>query len=103
SYGILSANEQVVLKRLAIFCGEFPLDCAMAVASFAEVASADVPEFIATLVAKSLVVASLRDGVAWYRLLDTTRAYAREKLLESTDFHTAAKLHADNLCKCLQG
>jgi hypothetical protein len=66
------------------------------------VASADVPEFVATLVAKSLVVASLRDGVAWYRLLDTTRAYAREKLLESTDFHTAAKLHAETLCKSLQ-
>jgi predicted ATPase/DNA-binding winged helix-turn-helix (wHTH) protein len=102
SYGILSADEQVVLKRLAIFCGEFTLDSATAVASSAVVASADVPEFIATLVAKSLIVASLRDGVAWYRLLDTTRAYAREKLLESTDFHTAAKLHAETLCKSLQ-
>jgi predicted ATPase/DNA-binding winged helix-turn-helix (wHTH) protein len=102
SYGILSADEQGVLKRLAIFCGEFPLDCATAVASSAEVASAEVPEFVATLVAKSLVVASLRDGVAWYRLLDTTRAYARAKLLESADFHTAAKLHAETLCKCLQ-
>jgi predicted ATPase/DNA-binding winged helix-turn-helix (wHTH) protein len=101
SYGILSADEQVVLKRLAIFCGEFTLDSASAVASSTEVASTDVPELVATLVAKSLVVASLRDGVAWYRLLDTTRAYARAKLLESTDCHTAAKRHADTLCKFL--
>jgi predicted ATPase/DNA-binding winged helix-turn-helix (wHTH) protein len=101
SYGILSADEQVVLKRLAIFCGEFTLDSATAVASSAQVASEDVPELVATLVAKSLVAVSLRDGVAWYRLLDTTRAYAREKPLESSDFHTAAKLHADTLCKFL--
>jgi predicted ATPase len=102
SCGILSADERVVLRRLAIFCGEFTLDSATAVASSAEVASTDVPEFVATLVAKSLVAVSLRDGVAWYRLLDTTRAYAREKLLESSDFHTAAKLHAETLCKSLQ-
>jgi predicted ATPase/DNA-binding winged helix-turn-helix (wHTH) protein len=102
SYGILSPQEQVVLTRLALFCGEFTLGSATAVATSAAVTSADVPEVIATLVAKSLVVASLRDGVAWYRLLDTTRAYARAKLLESTDFHTTAKLHAETLCKSLQ-
>jgi predicted ATPase/DNA-binding winged helix-turn-helix (wHTH) protein len=101
SCGILSADERLVMRRLAIFCGEFTLDSATAVASSAEVASADVPELVATLVAKSLVVVSLRDGVACYRLLDTTRAYAREKLLESTDRHTVAKLHADTLCKFL--
>jgi predicted ATPase/DNA-binding winged helix-turn-helix (wHTH) protein len=101
SYGILSADEQVVLKRLAIFCGEFTLDSATAVASSADMASADVPEYIATLVAKSLVAVSLRDGVAWCRLLDTTRAYAREKLLESPDSHTVSKRHADTLCKFL--
>jgi predicted ATPase/DNA-binding winged helix-turn-helix (wHTH) protein len=101
SYGILSVNEQSVLKRLAIFCGEFTLDSATTVASSAEVANADVPEFIATLVAKSLVVACLRDGLAWYRLLDTTRAYARAKLLESADYHAAAGLHAKTLCECL--
>jgi predicted ATPase/DNA-binding winged helix-turn-helix (wHTH) protein len=103
SYGILPADEQVVLKRLAIFCGEFTLESATAVASSAEVASADVPELVATLVAKSLIVGSLKDGVACYRLLDTTRAYARAKLLESTDSHTAANLHAEMLCKCLEG
>ncbi|MEA3149180.1 MAG: hypothetical protein QOD56_119, partial [Gammaproteobacteria bacterium] len=102
SYGILSADEQSVLRRLAPFCGEFTLDSATAVASSADVASADVPEFVTALVAKSLVVASLRGGVAWYRLLDTTRAYARAKLLESRDFHTAAKLHAETLCESLQ-
>jgi predicted ATPase/DNA-binding winged helix-turn-helix (wHTH) protein len=102
SYGILSADEQVVLKRLAIFCGEFTLDFAAAVAASAQVASADVPEFVVTLVAKSLIVASLRDGVVWYRLLDTTRAYAREKLLGSEDFHATARLHAATLCTSLQ-
>jgi predicted ATPase/DNA-binding winged helix-turn-helix (wHTH) protein len=102
SYGILSGDEQVVLKRLAVFCGEFTLDSATAVASSADAAGADVPELVATLVAKSLVVASLREGVAWYRLLDTTRAYAREKLLESADFHTVTRLHAETLCKSLQ-
>jgi predicted ATPase len=101
SYGILSADEQVVLKRLAIFCGEFTLDSATAVAASAEVASADVAEIVATLVAKSLLVASLKDGVAWYRLFDTTREYAHAKLLETADCRTVAKLHADTLCKFL--
>jgi predicted ATPase/DNA-binding winged helix-turn-helix (wHTH) protein len=102
SYGLLSPDEQDVLKRLAIFCGGFTLDSATTVASSADVASMDVPDFIATLVAKSLVVALLRDSVACFRLLDTTRAYARAKLLESADFHTTAKLHAETLCKSLQ-
>jgi predicted ATPase/DNA-binding winged helix-turn-helix (wHTH) protein len=101
SYGILSADEQVVLQRLAIFCGEFTLDAATAVAASTDIATADLPELVATLVAKSLVVATLKDGIAWYRLLDTTREYARAKLLESTDYHNVAKLHAETLCKSL--
>jgi predicted ATPase/DNA-binding winged helix-turn-helix (wHTH) protein len=103
SYETLTADEQVVLRRLGIFGGEFTLDSATTVASSADVASVDVPELVATLVAKSLVMASLRDGAASYRLLDTTRAYARENLLQSPDVHLVSRLHAETLCQSPAG
>ena len=102
SYGILSADEQTVLKRLAIFCGEFTLDSGTAVASGADIPCANVSELVAALVAKSLLVASLRNGIARYRLLDTTRAYAREKLLKRAEYHRVSRLHANTLCQSLQ-
>ena len=102
SYCLLSAREQEVLNRLAIFAGEFALDSANAVAASAEEPSANVAETMASLVSKSLVTAVLRNGAPLYRLLDTTRAYAREKLLQGAHFHMVAKLHGENLCAALE-
>src|ERR1700752_559078 len=65
SYQLLSEAEQTVLRRLAVFAGHFPLDAAATVAE-------DLPEplvvdHIASLVAKSLVAADLRDESVQYR------------------------------------
>jgi predicted ATPase len=71
------------------------LEAARAVAVSAEIAAADVDDPIANLVAKSLLTADVSGPVARYRLLDTTRAFAREKLAESGEGQHAARRHAE--------
>jgi len=95
SYGLLTEPERILLCRLAIFAGLFSLDAATAVAASPELAVTDVIEALASLVAKSLVVAEVEGAVARYRLLDTTRAYAREKLDESGEREQLSLHHAE--------
>src|SRR6202043_1273156 len=83
SYELLTEPERVVLRRLAIFAGGFTMQAASAVAADDEIAAAEVVDCVANLVAKSLVTTEGDGSVARYRLLDTTRAYASEKLDES--------------------
>ena len=83
SYELLSEPERVVLRRLAVFAGIFRLEAASAVIASPEIAPAEVVDGIANLVAKSLVTLVAGGTVARYRLLDTTRAYALEKLIEA--------------------
>jgi len=94
SFDLLPERERVVLRRLSVFAGAFTLAAARAVAANAELRSSDVVEDVANLVAKSLVSAHVGVTGAHYRLLDTTRAYAREKLTESGEFQVIARRHA---------
>src|SRR5215831_18019598 len=95
SYELLSESERVVLRRLGVFVGVFTLDAATAVAASADIPAADVMDSIASLVAKSLVATDVAGAVLRYRLLETTRAYAREKLVESAEFEHLARRHAE--------
>jgi DNA-binding winged helix-turn-helix (wHTH) protein len=79
----LAEPERVLLRRLAIFVGPFSLEAAAAAAASPELAAPDVIEWLTGLVAKSFAVTGGEGAVARYRLLDTTRAYALEKLGES--------------------
>lgn len=101
SYGLLTQNEQTVLNRLSIFSSAFPLDSAMDAAGYEPIARMRVPELVATLVSKSLLVASLKDTVLHYRFLDSTRAYALEKLLASAEHRTVAGRHAEHCFRSL--
>jgi predicted ATPase/DNA-binding winged helix-turn-helix (wHTH) protein len=98
SYGILPEHEQSILRRLAVFCGEFTMNSAQAVAVSGGIGSADVLDGVTSLIAKSLVSVALRDAITTYRLLETTRAYAREKLLESDEIQRIERLHAEECC-----
>jgi len=80
SHHLLPEPERVVLRRLAIFAGAFTLTAASTVAASGKIASADVVDGVANLVAKSLVRVDAGTGPTQYRLLETTRAYALEKL-----------------------
>ncbi len=95
SHDLLSQPERVILRRLAVFAGPVPLDLAQRVVADGDLTEAEVVEGIGDLVSKSLV---MRDpgGVA-YRLLETTRAYAREKLLDAGEADFMARRHARQL------
>jgi len=96
SHRTLSDWERVVLRRLAIFPGEFTLSAACAVAADTGVGGFDVAESVASLVAKSLVMADLSGDVGRYRLLETTRVYAFGKLSASGELDAVARRHAEH-------
>lgn len=95
SYLLLLPQEQQALRELSVFRGRFTLEAASAVLSDPE-----ADELIAALVAKSLLVAETPFDTPLYWLLDTTRLYAGERLLESGDTHTAMARFATYL-SCL--
>jgi len=78
SHDLLAEPERVLLRRLSVFAGGWTLDAAEAVCVGGEVGCDDIVELLAGLVDKSLVVADL--GTGRYRLLETIRQYAGEKL-----------------------
>jgi len=95
SYDALPEPEQIVLRRLAIFAGSFTLEAAQAVAMDAADGSTEIADLVTSLVSKSLLNADPRTETSLYRLLDTTREYARDKLTESGEFDKTAQRHAD--------
>ena len=95
SYELLSESERVVLRRLGVFVGAFTLDAASAVAASADIPASEVTDAVADLVGKSLLSTDVGGASLHYRLLETTRAYAREKLIESVEFDHVARRHAE--------
>src|SRR5467141_5229252 len=76
SYEVLPQTEQIILRRLAVFQGNFTIDAAAAVATDDHISAADVFEGVANLAAKSLVSTDVSSDVIYHRLLDTMRTYA---------------------------
>jgi predicted ATPase/DNA-binding winged helix-turn-helix (wHTH) protein len=93
SYDLLSADEQPFFRALGVFTGGFTLEAAAVVAAETRT---DALERLADLVAKSLVVADVDGAKPRFRLLDTTRAYAIEKLDESGERDVIARRHAEH-------
>ncbi len=94
SHDLLSEPEQTVLRRLAVFQGDFTMTEATAVASDSRITPPLVVESVANLVEKSMVVTELDHDVSFHRLLDTTRDYAWEKLDASGEMRTTRRRHA---------
>jgi predicted ATPase/class 3 adenylate cyclase len=80
SYDLLSSREQKMLNRLGVFVGGFTLDAAESVIKDDEFANYEVFDGVASLVDKSLVIADRSSGETRYRLLETIRQYALERL-----------------------
>jgi predicted ATPase/DNA-binding SARP family transcriptional activator len=95
SHELLSAIERTALRRLAIFVGGFTLEAASAVATASDLGAPEVVDSVTNLAAKSLVVVEVAGAVTRYRLLETTRAYALEKLTESGELEQVARHHAE--------
>ena len=95
SYELLAEPERVVLRRMAVFPSAFGLEAAGAVVASPGLAPSEVVDGLSSLVTKSLVAAEVDGTIARYRLLDTTRAYALEKLAESGELEAVARRHAE--------
>jgi predicted ATPase/transcriptional regulator with XRE-family HTH domain len=97
SHDLLTAEERALLRRLAVFAGGFTLEAAEAVCGDEQramsneqredsgsfsllVARCSLLDVLAQLVDKSLVITERQDGAARYRMLETVRQYAQEKL-----------------------
>jgi predicted ATPase/DNA-binding winged helix-turn-helix (wHTH) protein len=96
SYALLSPTEQRLMRWLSVFAGTFSLDSACALASDDAVGRGSVTADLSALVSKSLIAAELRDDEMEYRQLDSTRAYAHEKLAESGELDLARRRHAEH-------
>lgn len=94
SHDLTSAEEQAVLRRLSVLVGPFTIDEARMIASCDDLDGIEVVESLSRLVSKSLVSADPHAEPARYRLLDTTRAYARGKLTESGEEAAVSTRHA---------
>jgi predicted ATPase/DNA-binding winged helix-turn-helix (wHTH) protein len=102
SYGLLSEVEQRVLRRLSILVGSFTLEAAQAVVCDNVLNKTQVVGAIEALLSKSLVSAATSSNTMRYRLLETTRVYAGEKLEESAEKQAAAQRHATYFASILR-
>jgi predicted ATPase/DNA-binding winged helix-turn-helix (wHTH) protein len=94
SYDRLPELERIILRRFSVFVGTFSFDAARAVVLDGGDATESLPEVVNMLVGKSLLSASVEDGAVVYRLLETTRVYALERLAESGELERTSLRHA---------
>jgi predicted ATPase/DNA-binding winged helix-turn-helix (wHTH) protein len=95
SHDHLTEVERVVLRRLAIFAGNFTLEAALEVAQETGIGQSEIVDAVGNLVDKSLIGMSNNARETFYRLLDTTRSYALEKLIVSGEHRSMAERHAN--------
>jgi predicted ATPase/class 3 adenylate cyclase len=96
SYELLTEPEQTLLSRLGVFVGGFDMAAAEQVCSADPLTSDDVLDLVGSLVEKSLVMLEERDDGARYRMLETIRDYAREKLEQGGEAETTAIRHCEH-------
>jgi non-specific serine/threonine protein kinase len=96
SHDLLSEPERALLRRLAVFAGGWTLAAAEAVGIGEDVPAAAVLDLLMRLVDRSLVqINAGLGGETRYRLLETVRQYAAERLAESGEEAAAREQHAD--------
>jgi predicted ATPase/class 3 adenylate cyclase/Tfp pilus assembly protein PilF len=95
SYDLLNEHEQRLLQRLSVFAGGWTLAAAEQVCVGDGVADGEILDLLTSLSDKSLATAEQNDGHSRYRLLETVRQYAREKLVESGGGEAIRERHRD--------
>jgi len=93
SHDLLDERERVLLRRLGIFANGFTYEGAVAVAGGEDLDEFEMFDVLASLVDKSLVLAEPHGDAVRYRLLESTRAYAAEKLDASAERELIAARH----------
>lgn len=96
SYDLLSDVEQCMFARLSLFAGGFDLAAAEAVCCAKPISADEVLDILGSLVEKSLVMLEERDAAGRYRMLETIRDYASEKLAQRADAADVAIRHCQH-------
>ncbi len=97
SYDLLAPTEQTLLRRLAVFAAGFSLDLVESVCTDDELGSVQILALLSSLVDKSLVMAeTVTRSQARYRLLETIRDYALEKLSETGEARWLQDRHLES-------
>jgi predicted ATPase/class 3 adenylate cyclase/DNA-binding CsgD family transcriptional regulator len=99
SHDLLAPTEQALLRRLAVFNGGCTLDDAERIVADESLARADVLDLLDRLVAQSLVLLDDSMRVPRYRLLETVRAYAADRLESAGEGDLLRTRHADHFLK----
>jgi predicted ATPase/class 3 adenylate cyclase len=95
SYDLLEDNEQILLARLSVFAGGCGLEAVETICGSEPLDPVDVLDLITSLVEKSLLRVEETDDGARYRMLETIRDYAREKLIMRDEQTSLGVAHAD--------
>ncbi len=102
SHSLLNAEERGFFHRLAVFASYFDTAAARHVAGPDLMEPWQISDLLADLVTKSLLLCEVDTSGPRYRLLETIRFYALEKLAESSDVAEVAQLHADFVAVMVQ-
>ncbi|HVA33398.1 MAG TPA: hypothetical protein VNG31_04570, partial [Candidatus Baltobacteraceae bacterium] len=94
SYDLLTEPERTLFRRLSVFAGGFTFDAVTEVGSGTIVEAEDVFDVLSSLIRKSLVADDPGHELR-YRLLDSVRAFARDKLYEAGEAERAARRHGE--------
>jgi len=96
SYDLLTPPEQTLLARLGVFVGGFDLEAAEQACGVEPLNQEDILDLLGSLVEKSLVLLDEQSESARYRMLETIRDYAREKLEQAGGLAEAAARHCEH-------
>jgi predicted ATPase/DNA-binding XRE family transcriptional regulator len=99
SYDLLSLDEQTLFRRLSVFVNGWTLEAAESICSDISLKSNAIPDLLIQLINKSLVVALEDSGRIRYRMLETIRQYANEKLIEVGESELIRDSHLDYFLK----
>lgn len=102
TYSMLSGDEQAMLRQLAVFTGSFTLDAVKAMTASSSLDPRNALPLLESLMDKSLLIAGEAQLLKRYRLLETTRAYALEKLEEHGEVNATSRRHAHYALGVLQ-
>jgi predicted ATPase/transcriptional regulator with XRE-family HTH domain len=94
SYDLLAEDERALFRKLSVFAGNFSLESATAVCGDAASDEFTTLDLLSSLVDKSLLQAEPAERESRFRLLESTRAYARDRLAGAGEYGAAARAHA---------
>jgi predicted ATPase/class 3 adenylate cyclase len=95
SYDLLSEREQTIFRFFSIFSGAFTFDFAMTVCTGDKIEDIEILDLLTSLADKSLLNTDHSSDDVRYRMLESTKQYAHEKLVEHGEYEAIVRRHAE--------